>query len=187
MRLVWYGPPQGRNQVAGPSEGAQDMMDETTDPARTPPEAATEAVAGGEADAEARKRLARRRRLLKGVAAGIPAIITLKSGSLLAATSISCVKQDAISTLANYGNARCVASQTAGNANGLAMLANNDPAWSGTGPDTGVTGKWCAVYMAEDGTLPAGPNWGATAPGTGNIPPAANYYAVTDSCWSSFH
>lgn len=136
-------------------------------------------------------RRARRRKLLKGLAVGVPAIITLKSGAALAANSNPmCVQQGGMGSadpISVIGGNRCYASAAAAATNSYTFLAVGDPGWvGGSGPATGA--KYCAVYMTAGGTLGTNlNNYGAVSAGTGaTATPSATYFAVKDSCWSSF-
>lgn len=139
-------------------------------------------------DSEGDRRRARRRRLLKGLVSGVPAtVITLHSGALLAASSSTCVSDAAIDTWAemNAGNlptnsARCQTSDPG--ENDIVLLADNDTRFSGDGPCT--ASQFAVVYLDADGNFPTAPNWGGNASPTAL--PATNYYAVRDSCWTSF-
>ncbi|MBF0447532.1 MAG: hypothetical protein HQL67_04960 [Magnetococcales bacterium] len=128
---------------------------------------------------------ARRRKLLKGLAAGVPAVITLQSGAALAATSLS----PCIGTAAHGQPAggRC---QSADPGTGLKFLADNNSFWTGSdGPGkVSTTGNFCAPYLTQNGSKGNAANkWGASGSASGDVGPAANYYSVTDSCWTSFY
>jgi hypothetical protein len=139
---------------------------------------------------------ARRRKLLKGLAAGVPAIITLQSGAALAGKSIgdfSCIASSGrtgnfTGWIANITK-RCTAVGNIGN--DMNWVSPDDAAiWgaANAGP-AGVGAEWCLPYMKAGGTLGVvGTNFGANLGTTGvNAWPAANFYAVKQSCWTSFY
>lgn len=142
---------------------------------------------GGSPLPDSEQRLMRRRRILKGMAAGIPAIVTLQSGAALAATSVSTCVKDGPGTYADLGNVRCFASDPT--TNSYLFLADNDPVWTGSNGPGNTATPYCAVYVQEDGTVAT-----ANAGGAGNFGglsatggPNTDYYAIKRSCWTTFH
>jgi hypothetical protein len=148
---------------------------------------------------------ARRRKLLKGLAAGVPAIITLQSGAVLANQSIgdsACIadggKNGNFTAMVGDFTKRCTTVNNIGN--DMNWASYQDAAvWgaASAGPALGVD-KWCLPYMTANGVLatksqPAAGQWGANATGTGvNAWPSTNgtgktMYAVKQSCWTSFY
>ncbi|HIJ84463.1 MAG: hypothetical protein HW380_1748 [Magnetococcales bacterium] len=131
-------------------------------------------------------RLVRRRLLLKGIAAGVPAIVTLQSGAALAATSITpqCITPNGPSFA---GQPRCLTATAAGTSVWVYKI-DNDTVWGGGTPDGPCAGgQYGAVYVDNDGAInTSSPNYGATNTTT-NTQPVAGYYAITKSCWSSFY
>ncbi|MBF0421608.1 MAG: hypothetical protein HQL73_01300 [Magnetococcales bacterium] len=133
-------------------------------------------------------KLARRRLLLKSIAAGVPAVITLQSSlsASAAATSMAnCIARDNIQTLTSYGGSRCMNSTAAGT-NSLKTLAYNDSHWSGTGPCT--ASQYGVVYVDASGVVPTTANYGGNGtPTAAPVSGTSGYYAITKSCWGSFH
>lgn len=129
----------------------------------------------------AAKLLARRRKLLKGLAAGVPAIITLQSGAALAASSSTCARENNITTQPAGG--RCQASDPG---TGLRFVQDNDASWGTDGPCTNNT-EYAAVYVTGGGSYgSAGNNFGGAAADDAAPATSPQYYAVTTSCWTSF-
>lgn len=138
------------------------------------------AVPGGASQAAASggSALVRRRLLLKGVAAGVPAIITLQSGAALAAASATCVTRGE-----SFGTqVRCKTSEPT-TSNWLHVL-DSDAFWSGNGPCAPT--EWAAVYVSQDGTAQKTGNYGGNGSPTAAPDTANGYYAISKSCWSSF-
>jgi hypothetical protein len=151
-------------------------------------------------------KLARRRKLLKGLAAGVPAIITLQSGAALATSSNgnACVIENDGSKFTKIGGGamtkRCLtaAAHTTGMNQWVykkhTITANDIAVW-GTGNTTGPgnANSWCLVYMTSGGSFEGAAPWGAdVTAGAGTAAeitaePAAGFYAVTTSCWTSFY
>ena len=134
--------------------------------------------------------LARRRKLLKGLVAGVPAIITLQSGAALAGTSIPrmCLdtSQGKLLTTMNVG-LRCKAATTGNEEWHYAPKAGNTAVFgSNNGPGAGAS--HCLVYMTTNGVLEKVRPWGGLTSGVGTgAGPKAGYYAVKQSCWTSFY
>ncbi|MBF0381922.1 MAG: hypothetical protein HQL69_12945 [Magnetococcales bacterium] len=140
--------------------------------------------------------LARRRKLLKGLVAGVPAIITLQSGAALAGTSIARMCLDTSQgrklTTMNVGG-RCKGALTGNEEWHYAPLAGNTGVF-GTNNGPGGGASYCLPYMTANGILatqnqPAANRWGALATGAGTNagPVSGTYYAVKASCWTSFY
>lgn len=137
--------------------------------------------------------LVRRRQLLKGIAAGVPAIVTLQSGAALAASSIT--PQCTINGPSFASQPRCVTSGVAATSVWVYKADNtSDPAVWGVGNDGPCTpAKYGAVYVDNDGVVATanvggtGYFGGATGTGLATDQPVAGYYAITRTCWSSFY
>ncbi|MBF0142985.1 MAG: hypothetical protein HQL57_06000 [Magnetococcales bacterium] len=139
--------------------------------------------------------LQRRRRLLKGLVAGVPAIITMQSGAIAAAASS---KNNCINTGSGFS---ALAANSINSSNGNARCGASTPdsykykyqteAWFGgdvngnsTPSEAGVN---CLVYVDAAGTgAAAGAGAGGYGSASANGDPDTGYYAVTTSCWSSF-
>lgn len=142
----------------------------------------------------------RRRRLLKALIGGLPAVITLRSGAALALTTSSgrCYLEVPIAP-----GMHCATDENnfvgAGEPRGNLTPAPNQGKYqmflesnyaggddvNGDGDQTDL----CVVYVDSNNnppTIPGGPNYGEVAP-PGNTQPntAAGIYAVSASCWSS--
>jgi hypothetical protein len=138
---------------------------------------------------------ARRRKLLKGLATGVPAIITLQSGAALAASTSNsdCVVNGGGANLTAVGGgvavSRCVA-PIAGNLNWQYETSGGA---SFTAGFPGGGGESCLVYMTPAGNKQGGTPWGGLNNGGGNVNTTAGpntgatYYAVRASCWASFY
>ncbi|HAT50587.1 MAG: hypothetical protein HQL07_08945 [Nitrospirae bacterium] len=128
--------------------------------------------------------LVRRRQLLKGIAAGVPAIVTLQSGAALAASSIT--PQCTINGPDFSAQPRCVTSGVAATSRWVYKADNaSDPAVWGAGNDGPCTAaQYGAVYVDNDGIYTTSTPWGGT---TVAGQPASGYYAITNTCWSSFY
>ncbi len=139
----------------------------------------------------------RRRKMLKGLMTGLPVIITLKSGAAIAATSLqnSCIADgggNSIEALNNANNDRCI-NGIPDNQKAFVHLSDSNHNWDG-GNGPGTPNQYCAVYMKSDGSLPTeNEHYGATKAYDSNMnrnaAPDINagYYAVRESCWTSFH
>ena len=141
---------------------------------------------------QAKERM-RRRRLLKGLVAagsGLPVVMTMKNASATAASSAdsTCHKE-----FASTPATRCGATLNPAETPDYYRVAETDALFganvsAGTA-GAGATNEYCVVYVDSSG-VPASQNagaanlFGATA---GNAAPDTNYYAMTDSCWSSFN
>ncbi|MBF0188863.1 MAG: hypothetical protein HQL50_13150 [Magnetococcales bacterium] len=128
---------------------------------------------------------ARRRRLLKGIAAGVPAVMTLQSGSALAGSTTTCVQENGS---ASSPGTRCVISDTTGN--GDWKRGQESAYFGGIAFDgDGASDAYCMIYVNSDGTEATSAaggagNYGGDGGTTSN--PVAGYYAITNTCWSSF-
>ncbi|MEO5328855.1 MAG: hypothetical protein H7829_11505 [Magnetococcus sp. THC-1_WYH] len=129
--------------------------------------------------------LVRRRQLLKGIAAGVPAIVTLQSGAALAASSVNPV---CITNGPSFaGQNRCLTATAAGTSAWVYKVDTDATVWSGgNGPCTPA--KYGAVYVDNGGIYTTSTPWGGVnGGGTTTDQPAAGYYAITKTCWSSFY
>jgi hypothetical protein len=178
----------------------------------TPIAQSTEEISGETIVSEETKRKARRRRLLRGLAATVPAIVTLQSGTALALANSSnnnCIAEtaNAQSVTAENSDANNRCSNTgaiAGEEDWVYQLESvieggADNIDSGAG--TAAGDSYCLLYVDASGNLPGAaagePNgtvgYGARAVGGGSyagLPEnalATQYYAVTVSCWTSLH
>ncbi|MBF0193471.1 MAG: hypothetical protein HQL71_02895 [Magnetococcales bacterium] len=142
--------------------------------------------------------LARRRKLLKGLVAGVPAIITLQSGAALAGTSIprACLdtSQGKKLTTMNVGGRCKTAGAVTGNEEWHYAPPQGNTSVFGVNSGPGGGTKYCLPYMTANGILatqnqPAANRWGALATGGGTDagPVSGTYYAVKQSCWTSFY
>lgn len=158
---------------------------------RDTPQNILDPVAPGEV-VQTQAKLVRRRLILKGLAAGVPAIITLQGASSAAAavtsTGVSCITGNGITDLTNYGGARCVTSAVAGNSI-IQRYNSTSSVWSGSPPCTSGGATYGAIYSDASGVAATANAVGSGFFGgvskTGN--PSGGYYAVTISCWGSFH
>ncbi|MBF0132887.1 MAG: hypothetical protein HQL75_09920 [Magnetococcales bacterium] len=131
--------------------------------------------------------LVRRRQLLKGIAAGVPAIVTLQSGAALAASSIT--PQCTINGPSFAGQNRCLTATAAGTSVWVYKVDTDTTVWGagGNGPCTN-SAHYGAVYVNNDGIYTTTTPWGGVnGGGTTTDQPAAGYYAITRTCWSSFY
>ncbi|MEO5376468.1 MAG: hypothetical protein H7832_01585 [Magnetococcus sp. DMHC-6] len=145
-------------------------------------------------------KLARRRRLIKGLVAGMPAVITLANGRLVAAAS-NYAQNNLLTCLQNRPNieqtatsrTRCEASNPT-NTNKF-MYASEATHFSAD-LDGGGTNSYCILYYKSGGVAPInavealaddgdGTNFFGAAT-TADGPPKAGFYAMTHTCWSSF-
>ncbi|MBF0622777.1 MAG: hypothetical protein HQL54_12720 [Magnetococcales bacterium] len=144
------------------------------------------------------KRLLRRRRLLKSLAAGAPALLTLKSGAALAQSSnmtlAQCITADVDNqnpTYSSYGNTRCW--DNADSANNKHVTVPETSALTGSqnmnanAPASDVdTSDYCLLYVDSSGTPASDTYRGATGTELDNTLNTGSYYVVLDSCWTSF-
>ncbi|MBF0454168.1 MAG: hypothetical protein HQL72_05030 [Magnetococcales bacterium] len=175
------------------------MSKKENPPTPTKPNTSTEVGAGGldsRVEEPQSRQMARRRRLLKGLAAGVPAIVTLQSGAALAAASSNgaCIlapsnKQTITETATGT---RCAAGTDAFTSAGN-WAYQKESAFAGGSADAldnNADGdSYCLIYVDSTGTLapqntPAANRWGADGSATGT--PNTSYYAITSSCWASF-
>ncbi|MBF0414681.1 MAG: hypothetical protein HQL78_02880 [Magnetococcales bacterium] len=151
-------------------------------------------VASGEV-VPAQTKLVRRRLILKGLAAGVPAVITLQGASSAAAAATSsgnCITGSNITSLASYGTNRCVSTAVAATSIIQRYNRTDTTVWGSTAAAPCTAGApMGAIYTNASGVAATsnaggGANyWGGNA--GQNVNPAAGYYAVTKSCWGSFH
>ncbi|MEO5365889.1 MAG: hypothetical protein H7831_05950 [Magnetococcus sp. WYHC-3] len=168
------------------------------DPVVPPPPGLPATAPFSREELERARVLSRRRRLLKGLMAAGPAVMTLASGRDAAAdtTKFQCFQDT------SPPSTRCV---TASGGPPYGDLTNTEgdykmlPETSFSGsPDlsggngtsgNGTSSDLCVVYVDSDGVV-ASANSPATgmhgANSTSNGPPASGYYAITASCWASF-
>ncbi|MBF0109907.1 MAG: hypothetical protein HQL76_12090 [Magnetococcales bacterium] len=140
-----------------------------------------------EAAEAAEARLARRRLLLKGLAAGVPAIVTLQSGAALAAqsTSSNCISNGGG---ASFNEARCKTATAAGTNNWKHVIDTDTSTWGVGGGPCPTTTHYGAVFVDNLGNIATGGSFGGNGTGAANpTTPASGYYAVRQSCWTSFH
>ncbi|MBF0444520.1 MAG: hypothetical protein HQL68_02960 [Magnetococcales bacterium] len=178
------------------------MADQHQDSPKQPEQKASDSGQSEKPDLSPEDQLgARRRKLLKGLLAGVPAIITLQSGAALAGTSVSnaaCIAGAGMTGNFFAGGGvtkRCTAVGNIGN--DLLWVDPDDAAiWgaANAGP-AGAGTEWCLPYLTAGGSLatsgqPAAGQWGANAAGigTGAWPSTAptKFYAIKQSCWTSF-
>jgi hypothetical protein len=157
-----------------------------------------ESTTGGKAAIQQVEFLARRRRILKGLVATVPAIVTLRSGAALANTSIgsTCIAEhSAGQTRTSLSGNRCL--------DGTTTPVN--PGWNyqlesyiSGGADPNLDGdgdgdSYCLLYVNSGGTLAtANQGGGGAANWYGGDTsftslPSADFYAVSTSCWTSFY
>lgn len=141
----------------------------------------------------------RRRRLLKGLAAGVPAIVTLKSGAALAATSTTCAINNytvPASGLSGGIGPRCsTAVPTPGTAAAKYKFYEEQSSYfnadiSGNAnynTGGGTAGDYCAVYVTNNGNNATNTTAGGLTNPNAQPDNASGYYLVTISCWTSFH
>lgn len=160
-------------------------MDTQQQPA-APPE--TGAPQDGER-AQAERR-ARRRRLLKGLlaagAAASPLVLTLRNGArAAAASSYNCI----VHNPAPLNGGRCRDGNDPGNEWRHVPETTFTPPFDLNSDTTIDANDYCIVYVDANGVV-AGANDGCVncygGNGGPNNAPAAGFYAMTDSCWSSF-
>ncbi|MBF0147555.1 MAG: hypothetical protein HQL84_15570 [Magnetococcales bacterium] len=130
--------------------------------------------------------LARRRLLLKGIAAGVPAIVTLQSGAALAAmsTSVNCISNGGGGPGINQP--RCQASDPTVTSPWKHVIDNDASVWPGGNGPCATTTNYGIVYVDNSGTIITTANFGANGSPTATNP-ASGYYAIRQSCWTSFH
>lgn len=144
-----------------------------------------------EASTQEAQRLQRRRRFLRVTASGMPLVVTLLSGRMAAAVSTS----DCAARLPAWGAGdRCVEGVDQSQLSTLHYAQETDVAIFSPAVDLSGNGgganaaDWCVIYTDAGGNIAGAIDGSAGygASGTTHGPPDAGFYAMTDSCWSSF-
>ncbi|MBF0610330.1 MAG: hypothetical protein G8345_03875 [Magnetococcales bacterium] len=137
-----------------------------------------------------------RRQLLKGLIAGLPAVITLQSGAARALSSLNqCYLQET-----NKPSKHCLRNEVPAEYDGanfigppygnltltkgrFKMLLESNYGGGNDVTGDGQQDDLCVVYVDGNGSVAgAGVSYGEAS---ANGPPAAGYYAMSVSCWTS--
>ncbi|MGN7611724.1 hypothetical protein ACQZV8_06535 [Magnetococcales bacterium HHB-1] len=133
-----------------------------------------------------------RRKLVKGLIAGIPAVVTLKSGFASAGTSSACITSTPNASTPTSVSNRCVVGDTTA---ATEWKREQESTYFGVDMDasdgdlTASADIYCAVYVDDGGNEASANNGGSNyfgATGSSSGDPDTNWYAITNTCWSSF-